>query len=216
MRLSLIGMSGSGKSTWSSRLETEGFHRFCCDDLIAEKLSDDLLKADGYRMDLGEWMGFPYEAGYQERESKYLAYEIQVLTEILSCLWSLHRTRGEKVVIDTTGSVIYTGEEVLEALRVQTTVVHLETPSHVRLLMLDSYIKKPRPVLWRGVFRKKAGETDTSALIRCYERLLSQREILYQKAAHVSIPFELHQGKKQGVAAFLRRVCQAVKCREDF
>ncbi|NLI34180.1 MAG: hypothetical protein GX422_15575, partial [Deltaproteobacteria bacterium] len=183
MRLSLIGMSGSGKSTWSSRLEMEGFRRFCCDDLIAEELSDHLLRTDGSRMDLGEWMGFPYEAGYQERESKYLAYEIQVLREILSYLWSLDRTRGEKVVIDTTGSVIYTGEDVLKDLRAQTTVVHLETPPHMRLLMLNSYIKKPRPVLWRGVFQKKSGETDASALARCYEELLLQREALYKKAA---------------------------------
>ena len=38
MKISIVGMSGSGKTYWSKKLESEGFKRFCCDDLIEEKL----------------------------------------------------------------------------------------------------------------------------------------------------------------------------------
>ena len=84
MRLSLIGMSGSGKSHWSIRLAELGFRRFCCDEMIARRLSAELHKADGRAMDLGEWMGFPYEPNYKKREARYLVYEIEALHEILA------------------------------------------------------------------------------------------------------------------------------------
>ncbi len=86
MRLSLIGMSGSGKSHWSMRLAEIGFHRFCCDEMIARNLSAELTRADGTVMALGEWMGFPYEPHYKEREARYLTYEVRVLDEILGYL----------------------------------------------------------------------------------------------------------------------------------
>ncbi|NLI81950.1 MAG: hypothetical protein GX443_09725 [Deltaproteobacteria bacterium] len=212
MRLSLIGMSGSGKSHWSLKLSQAGFRRFCCDELIAARLSGDLRNHDGSLRDLGEWMGFPFEPGYAERESKYLQCETEVIEEILTYLWSLDRTRDEKVVVDTTGSVIYTGDALLAALKAQTTVVHLETPSHVRLDMLESYVRKPRPVLWRGFFKKQKGETEASALARCYVELLERREALYAKAAHLTIPFHEHKSEVQGIEGFLKRVCQLERC----
>ena len=38
VQLSLIGMSGAGKSYWSKRMESLGFQVYSCDDLIAERL----------------------------------------------------------------------------------------------------------------------------------------------------------------------------------
>jgi len=72
MRLSLIGMSGSGKSSWSIKLSELGFKRFCCDDMITEKLDRDLTRPDGTCMKLGEWMGFPYEPHYEEYRKRHL------------------------------------------------------------------------------------------------------------------------------------------------
>ena len=137
MRLSLIGMSGSGKSHWSIRLAESGFHRFCCDEMIAGNLSAELTRADGTVMDLGEWMGFPYEPSYKEREARYLTHEIKVLDEILRYVADSARDPGENIIVDTTGSVIYTGETVLEKLCLHTTVVHFSTPPEVHKRMLD-------------------------------------------------------------------------------
>lgn len=45
MIISFIGMSGMGKSAWSSKLEKEkGFKRYCCDNFIEKGLSPELEK----------------------------------------------------------------------------------------------------------------------------------------------------------------------------
>lgn len=212
MRISLIGMSGSGKSHWSSRLVAEGFCHFCCDDMIADRLLSELRGPDGAPMDLGEWMGFPYDERYAERELKYLECEIQVLRDILRWMARHEREPDEKVVIDTTGSVIYAGEAILSAIRKETTVVHLETPPEVRRTMLENYVGRPRPVLWRGMYRKRAHESSESALARCYPELLVHRERLYGQVAHLTVPYSLHREGGQGIGDFLRMVCTVERC----
>ncbi len=73
MLISPIGMSDSGKSYWSEKLARHGFRRFCLDALIAQKLSGKLRRKDPGPLTLGEWMGFPFQDGYQEREELYLS-----------------------------------------------------------------------------------------------------------------------------------------------
>jgi len=189
MYLSLIGMSGCGKSHWSKEFADHGFERFCCDDLIAEKLATVLARPDGSIMELGEWMGFPYESHYKDREAKYLAYEIEVLKEVLDSLESEKDNEGRNIIVDTTGSVIYTGDESLRRLRETTTIVHLETPPAVQESMLHKCLTNRRPVLWRGLFSQEPGETNDQALARCYPALLSAREQQYAKLAHVTVPY---------------------------
>ena len=53
MRLTLIGMAGTGKSHWSRKLEAAGFTRFGCDDRIAQRLAVALGLPAGF--DLGRW-----------------------------------------------------------------------------------------------------------------------------------------------------------------
>jgi len=206
MRLSLIGMSGSGKSHWSIRLAELGFHRFCCDEMIARNLSAELARADGTVLDLGEWMGFPYEPHYKKREGRYLAYEIEVLDEILGYLAGSARDPAENVIVDTTGSVIYTGEEVLERMCSQTTVVHFSTTPEVQERMLKVYIAQPRPILWRDVFSKEPDEANEKALARCYPELLSSRERLYEKYADVTIDYYTRNQDGFGVNDFLKEI----------
>lgn len=212
MRISLVGMSGAGKSHWSARLVAEGFRHFCCDDMIAERLADELRGPDGELMDLGAWMGFPYDTCYPERELAYLQREIEVLESILDWMCGHGREPNEKVVIDTTGSVIYAGDAILCALRRETTIVHLETPPEVRRNMLENYSKNPRPVLWRGMFQKDPNETNESALARCYPKLLAHRERLYKQFAHLTVPYEVHREGGQGIGDFLQLVCTVEKC----
>jgi shikimate kinase len=204
MHLSLIGMSGSGKSYWSAKLTERGFRRFCCDDMIADKLAPALSRRDGTAMDLGEWMGFPYEPRYKEREAKYLACEIAVIGEILDYLCG--NKPEEKVVVDTTGSVIYAGEDILGRLRSTTLVVHLATPPEIKEKMLQVYADHPRPVLWRDIFSKQQKETNEEALGRCYPLLLSSRERLYGKHAHVAIDYYLRRREGFGVKDLLGEI----------
>jgi hypothetical protein len=217
--LSLIGISGSGKSYWSEKLARHGFRRFCIDALIVEKLSAHLRREDGSSLTLGEWMGFPFQDGYHEKERLYLSHEKQLMAETIDwidknasarCSRRLSPPRpqaepaanmaggpaarpqaagNENVVVDTTGSVIYTGDDLLKSLRALTTVVYFPVPSVIREAMLRQYLLNPRPVLWRGFFGIAPGESVDTALFRSYNGLLDSREVLYRKLAHVEIDF---------------------------
>lgn len=211
MHLSLIGMAGSGKSYWSIKLVEHGFRCFCCDDLIAAKLAPELTRSDGTTMELGEWMGFPYEPHYKERESKYLAYEIEVLTEILEHLESLGNNPEKNIIVDTTGSVIYTGEKILGRLQRYTTVVYLLTPPEVWERFLKAYISKPHPMLWGNVFSKGPNDTEEEALARCYPRLVLARERLYEQYADVAIDYYRRSEEGFGVSDLLNEVMSALR-----
>ncbi len=206
MRLSLIGMAGSGKSYWSTKLKGHGFRCFCCDDLIAAKLAPELRRSDETSMRVGEWMGFPYGPHYKERESKYLRYETQVLTEIIGYLESRQNNPEENIVVDTTGSVIYTGEEILRILRRYTTIVYLSIPRELQGRLLKAYISNPHPMLWGDVFSKEPNETNGEALARCYPRLLRVRQRLYQRYADVKIGYYKRSEDGFGVKEFLKEV----------
>jgi shikimate kinase len=206
MRLSLIAMSGSGKSYWANQLADIGFKCFSCDEMIASKLFDDLVKPDGSFMQLGKWMGLPYQQNYLERESKYLENEKQVLKEIFKIIENNYPDPESNIVIDTTGSVIYTGKEILNKLRKYTTVVYLATPPQIQDQMYRAYLARPRPVLWRGKFSKKSHEKNKEALARCYPGLVTYRERLYKRYAHITIDYDRYRKKGLNVKDFLREV----------
>lgn len=189
MRLSLIAMSGSGKSYWANQLAGCGFMRLSCDEMIASRLKPELEGPDGTVIRMGNWMGFPYQPGYPARESKYLNYEKQVLKEIFDFIERIPVGAEKDIVIDTTGSVIYTGKHLLKTLRKYTTVVHLATPPEIQEQMFHAYLENPRPVLWLGKFVKMPEEKNDEALARCYPKLLSYREDLYKQLAHMTIDY---------------------------
>jgi len=199
-------MSGSGKSSWSTNLVEAGFTRFCCDDLIAEKIYSDLMGPDGTVRELGEWMGFPYESHYKRRESRYLSCEIEVLQEILEHLENRENNSEQNIVVDTTGSVIYTGEENLKRLRRTTTIVYLSTPAEIKEQMLNAYLDNMRPVLWRNLLRNRPNETNEEALARCYPELMSSRQKLYERYADVTIDYYTLNREDFGVRDLLDAV----------
>jgi hypothetical protein len=187
--ISLIGMSGSGKSYWSERLSRLGFRRFCLDALITRRLSSRLAREDGTSLTLGEWMGFPFQEGYEEREELYLACEKQLMTEILDWIDENGSEPDRNVVVDTTGSVIYTGDDILNRLSALTTIIYFAVPAVIREAMLRQYQIDPRPVLWRGFFSVEPGEIVERALFRSYHALLDSREALYRQFADVEIDY---------------------------
>jgi shikimate kinase len=203
MRLSLIGMAGSGKSYWSTRLAAHGFLRFCCDDLIAEKLAPELTGPDNGTLSMGEWMGFPYEPRYKDHESRYLASEGDVMIEIIEYLDNMKDCPEGNIVVDTTGSVIYTVEETLERLRRYTTIVYLSIPPQVREQLLEAYLTNPHPMVWRDAFHQEPHETNEEALARCYPILVSQRQGLYERYADVTIDYHRRRSQDFGVREFL-------------
>lgn len=204
MRLSLIGMAGSGKSYWSLKLAQHGFRRLCCDDLIAAKLAPELKGPDGANMQMGEWMGFPSDERHKERESKYLAYETEVLSEIIAYLEGDEGGPEENIVVDTAGSIIYAEEKILGKLDQRTTIVYLTTPPELQGELFQAYLSNPHPMVWRDVFHIQGNETNEQAMAHCYPKLVSAREPLYERYAQVTIDYHTRVAGGFGVRDFLR------------
>jgi len=188
IKLSFIGMSGAGKSYWARKLAAAGFRMISIDDRIEKKLAPELA-AGGYRGlgGVAAWMGWPDQPTYREREKKYLECEVESMTEALD---EIEAAADEGIVLDTTGSVVYTGEEICGRLQKLTTVVYLAATPAEEETLIARYLSDPKPVLWGEQFAPRAGESAKDAVARCYPRLIAHRKNLYERAAHRVIPME--------------------------
>jgi shikimate kinase len=185
-------MSGAGKSHWAKNLAALGCATVCCDDEIERRLAP-ALKTGGYLgiNGVAAWMGWPDSPTYSERESQYLSEEIAVLDEVLS---RLEKDPHCDLILDTTGSVIATGNHTLHRLRRQMTVVYLAASNEEVQLLIQRYFQDPKPVLWQGAFRPRPGETPKQTVLRCYPLLIAARRQSYEALAHVTLPTaQLHQ-----------------------
>jgi len=185
LRLALIGMSGAGKTFWARCLAKSGARAISCDDRIEEKLAPQLA-AGGYSgiNGVAAWMGWPDSATYAEREAQYLSEEISTLDEILN---ELERDPQQSLVLDTTGSVIYVGNHLLHRLRKLATVVHLAASDAEQRLLIERYLNDPKPVLWRGAFQPRVGESARETVARCYPNLIAARRQSYGALAHATL-----------------------------
>ena len=208
LRLALIGMSGSGKTFWTKRLAETGRPSISCDDRIEQRLAP-RLAAGGYAgiNGVAAWMGWPDSPTYAGREAEYLAEEIHTLDEILNVL---ERNRQQKLILDTTGSVIYTGNSLLMRLRRQMTVVYLAASAEEQQLLIERYMTDPKPVLWRGAFWPRPGEAPRETVARCYPALIAARRQSYQALAHCTLPLaalrDISSDASLGAEAFLRMI----------
>ncbi len=187
LRLALIGMSGSGKSHWTKNLAALGRSTVCCDDQIEARLAP-ALNAGGYSgiNGVAAWMGWPDSPAYLEREAQYLTQEIAVLDEVLS---GLEQDPKRELVLDTTGSVISTGNHTLHRLRRQMTIVYLAVCRTTKSSCSSSVISRtPSPFCGKGAFRPRPGETPQQTVVRCYPVLIAARRQSYEALAHLTLP----------------------------
>lgn len=205
MILSLIGMSNCGKTYWSKKLETAGFKRFSCDDYIEEKLNHELKKL-GYAgiQDVSKWLGQPYDKRHAKNSQIYLKFERESLRKFIQ--FAKEDSVNQQIVIDTTGSVIYTGKKILHELRKYSQIIYLDTPQSVKEDMYQSYLGNPKPVLWGDVYRKRNGESDLAALKRCYLHLLEYRIKKYKEITHLTLDYFLLRALNFSVKDFLSHV----------
>jgi len=209
MRIGLMGMFGVGKSFWASRFASAGFTSYHCDDLIASRLQNSVHIPMNSIYDLGKRMGFPYEAGFAEREGQYLALEDEVLSEIAETVDRL--PVDQNVVIDTTGSAVYIDKAILSKLNKSVLLVYLAITPQVHSQMLEQYIKHPRPLIWNSAFHKLPSATKESALRSSYTELIIYREALYEKFSDVKIEYDLHRQTDFRVTDFVAFVQNAVQ-----
>ena len=204
LRIALIGMSGAGKTFWTKKLAERGYPAISCDERIERRLAP-RLAAGGYTgiHGVAAWMGWPGSATYTEREADYLAEEIHTLDDVLT---GVEKQRGKSLVLDTTGSVIYTGNNLLMRLRRQMTVVYLAASAEEQQLLIERYLSHPKPVLWRGAFQAKPKETPHETVARCYPLLIAARRQSYETLAHCTLAMAALRNESLDAAAFLKMI----------
>lgn len=202
-------MSGAGKTFWTRQLAGAGYHTISCDEQIESRLAANLAQGGFTGINgVAAWMGWPDSPAYAGRESHYLAEEIATLDE---ALLNLQKNPSQHLVLDTTGSVIYTGNNLLMRLRRNATVVYLAASEHERQLLIERYLSDPKPVLWRGAFQPRPGESPRETVARCYPALIAARRQSYEALAHCAIPIAELREMPQTAEAFLERVHQGLK-----
>lgn len=208
LRLALIGMSGAGKTFWTRRIAETGVAAISCDDVIEKNLAP-RLQAGGYAgiNGVAAWMGWPDSATYAEREAQYLAEEIATLDGILR---GLEKGPQQSLVLDTTGSVIYTGSHLLMRLRKLMKIVYLAASDAEQHLLVERYLGDPKPVLWRGGFAREAGESPRETVARCYPNLIAARRQSYAALAHATLQVAELRELPQTAEAFLNKVNAAL------
>jgi shikimate kinase len=201
IKLSLIGMSGAGKSHRAQKLAAAGFRVISIDDRIEQKLASELA-AGGHRGigGVAAWMGWPDQPAYRDREKKYLECEINSMGEALDEI----QASGEGgAILDTTGSVVYTGEEICRRMQGLTTVVYLEASPAEETILIARYLSDPKPVLWGDQFVQRSGETAQDAIARCYPQLIAHRKKQYERYAHRVVSMDSMRNMNLDARGFL-------------
>lgn len=210
VQFSLIGMSGAGKSHWSKKMESLGFQIYSCDDLIAERLGQKLEEKGKSTINLAKWMGQPFSEGYPEAEAFYLELEGAVISQICDELENSSQ-KDKQVVVDTTGSLIYLENKLLNRLRNLTLTVQLKLPEEKHEKLFETYLMDPKPVIWGEVYLPREGESPQNTLGRCYRELLSFRNERYGLLADCVLDYSFHHCTMTGPEELLELVTKNYK-----
>ena len=210
MQFTLIGMSGVGKSHWSKKVEAQGYRRYSCDELIAERFGVELDKKGKATQNLAKWMGQPYSKDYEDAEALYLELENDVVTQICDEL-EFGSQKHKPVVVDTTGSLVYLKESLLKRLRKLTRTVLLSMPVNKNEELFETYLQDPKPVIWNGKYLPFEGENPQKALGRCYRELLSFRKERYELMSDYNMDYSFHHNPETTVEDLLEFVGISLK-----
>lgn len=204
LRLALVGMSGAGKTFWTKQLAVAGWEAISCDDGIEQQLAPRLAEGRHAGINgVAAWMGWPDSRDYAEREAQYLEAEIHTLQKALD---DVAKAADRPLVLDTTGSVIYAGTNLLLQLRRRMTVVYLAASTGEQQLLTERYLSDPKPVLWRGAFQQKKGETPRETVARCYPMLMAARRQSYEALAHCTLQVAELRDSQPTAELFLAKI----------
>jgi hypothetical protein len=101
-------------------------------------------------------------------------------------------------------------------------IVYLAASAAEQELLIRRYIEDPKPVLWRGAFQPRPGESPRDTVARCYPALISARRQSYEALSHCAIPVaglrELSSGPESSAAnsgeQFLEKVREQLAARK--
>ena len=174
LRIALIGMSNIGKSHWARRFKSR--HGFTHHE-IDKQIQDNLSLASISRS--AEWMGHPYDDDYHEKASQYLKLESELTQDAANL--------SGNIVLDTTGSVIYIGEDPLKQLSNNFLVIYLAARPDDLNRLVKRFKSSPKPLIWGDHFHPVEGQSDEESLMSLYPSLLISRDGMYRELADIEI-----------------------------
>lgn len=204
MILALIGMSGIGKTFWSKKLESIGFTRFCCDDLIEQELREEriVIPEQGTQA-LSNWLGQPYEKDYDKKSLKYLSLETKVLEKIFLTLKKNYKLKN--IIIDTTGSIVHLDEKIIIKLKKIARIVYLDTPNYAFRTMYKQHKENPKPIIW-GPYYGMNNRKNPSFFFNSYARLLQYRHKKYMEYADLLLGYKFHHNNQITPNDFIHKI----------
>ncbi len=160
--ITLIGMSGVGKSYLANKMAGWGWVNYSCDDLISEKyLKNELDGDDADAMDaLSKFVGRIGNAGkgglvrdeFKRRQQLYYDAECQALRDMLPALDEAHG-RKNSFINDSAGSLCeIEDKELIAAIGEKTLFVYLKVGQEDHKELLQRAIEYPKPLYFPPTF----------------------------------------------------------------
>lgn len=179
LRLAFVGMSNIGKSYTALRLARYfDFELIEVDKLIWEELGHNDMNA------FAEWQGQPYSEGYSDREKRSIALETNATQKAM-------QIEGRNCIVDTPGSVIYTGKQTIETLKASHYIVYIEASDSIVESLKSQYFQNPKPLIWKGAFEVTDGQSNEAAILESYPKLLKARSAAYEEIADQTLSSDL-------------------------
>lgn len=163
--LTLIGMSGVGKSHMACRLAQWGWHNYSCDYLIGTRYLKDAVRAGGAMRpdnierlsDFVGQIGDPARGGvgleeFRRRQRLYYEAEYEVLKDIGEGLDTAARD-GRSFVNDSSGSLCEVEDEtILARVGEKTLFVYLKAAQEDHPKILERAVQYPKPLYFPPAF----------------------------------------------------------------
>ena len=169
-------------------------------------ITDNLARKLGFSgvipFDMHQWVGYPDEESYTENAKIYLRTEEEIMHNLLD--YVENASNKEDIVIDSTGSVIYMPDMILERLKKLTKIIYLDITSQEFDSMLKYYLEHPVAIIWNDQFQQIPGETRQETFKRCHPKLIHSREKQYKDLMHFSMPSVFHRSTETTVETFLQ------------
>jgi len=191
MRLAFIGMSGAGKSHWTSSIAIHLHATLISSDKFIRKKLGEEIGSNSYSdtLALSAWLGLPNSPDYPERANKYLCWEQESIKYGLSVA-----QESDSIVMDTSGSVVHLEQSLLLQLKEKFKVIYLSFEEKQIDQVIDTYFSDPKPIIWGDSFTVDNSQSIHDQIVEAFPRLIAARRNAYQQLAHVTVPFEIHRG----------------------
>ncbi|MEM7650543.1 MAG: hypothetical protein AAF204_00480 [Pseudomonadota bacterium] len=233
--ITLMGMSGVGKSYTASKLAEWGWTNFSCDYVIGTKYLQHLI-ADSHDMSEDDisWLsdfvgrlgalrdgGLPLEK-FQKRQKLYYEAEVDVVRDAVDAV----SLAARDVVIDSSGSLCeIEDEDALEALGQKTVFVYLKVRQQGHAKILERASTYPKPLYFPPSFLQErlarylekfdlsgVGEIDPDEFLRwIFPHLFEARLPKYQALAEkYGVVVPSHEVDLSSKDAFIQCIAKAL------